>query len=96
MPPTPKTNPKTYFSRLIKIAADETESTLKLVSGKPAKDISTSQKDKNERNKRDATSHLASESASGVDKDTAVVPEFKTRKDAIRAAIAKADAETHS
>jgi hypothetical protein len=94
MPPNPKTNPKVYFNRLIKIAAEETESKLVPVkSAEKSKDNSTSQKDKNERNKRDATSHLASESTSSVDTEDTKVPDFKNKRDAIRAAMEKVQAE---
>lgn len=93
MPPVPgKTDPKKYFNRLVKIAAEETNTTLKLVNSS-AKNTNNSQKDRIERNKRDAASSLASESAGEVENVTQV-QNFKTRRDAIKAAMAKvAEAE---
>jgi hypothetical protein len=104
MPPVPgKTEPAKYFNRLMKIAADETNTELKLVSAKTSvskqtKDAENSLtktiKERVERNKRDVTSTLASKGAEAEVDETSkdVSRQPKSRREAIERAAKEVEA----
>lgn len=96
MPPIPgKTDPKIYFNRLIKIAAEETNYTLKKSSSsssknqeKENKNLQEIIKDRVARNKRDATSHLASKGVAGeVSETSRQSSPPKSRREAVERAV---------
>lgn len=99
MPPVPgKTNPLAYFNRLIKIAAEETNIKLVTKENKTStsdKSLAEDIKNKVMRNKRDASSRLASKGAEAEVDDTSrsVSTPAKSRKEAIEAAIKETDAK---
>lgn len=87
MPPVPgKTDPNKYFSRLIRLAADEVGVTLQVASG------NSINKDKLNRNRRDASGRLASDRSSEVRESQAGRPkQFKDRRSAVEQAMKDVD-----
>ena len=96
MPPVPgKTIPKVYFNRLIKIAAEETKTTLKFKDSSKSSsqdiknnDLAQTIKDRVARNKRDVTSQLTSKGAEAEVEDTSKSTSKppKSRREAIERA----------
>jgi hypothetical protein len=88
MPPARgKTDPTEYFDRLLKIASDETGIKLKpITEGENTKEKEVKE-EKRERNRRDASSRLASEGAAEVKDATAAPKEFKSRREMVKASM---------